>query len=184
MLLIWSCIFYTSYQCHVWIHILSVLIFLLLLVSMFHFLSKTLILLFLMQKFPPFSGLSCLPFFCQHSASCLVSLWNSQELQFSRNSPEVLQWLTYSLLFPPEVTKCFIKMQEPCKNWKRVGQDIQLSIHVKTGMFHIGFTETWQSGSTFRKVSGSGHSSCLCSDHEHESPFPRTVENALWSFCF
>lgn len=135
LLLIWSCIFYTSYQCHVWIHILSVLIFLFLLVSMFHILSKSLILVFLMEIFTLFSGLSCLPFFCQHSASYLVSLWNSQELQFSRSSPEILQCLTYSLFFPWEVIKYFIKMQKPCKDWKRVGQNIQLSILWKNRHF-------------------------------------------------
>lgn len=122
-----------------------VLILIFLLVLVFQILSKTLTLVFLMQTFVLFSvqiwRQGCqhfyLPFCCQLSVFYLDSLCSSQELhKFSFCSDAYPKSI---LLSPPKVIKCFIKMQEPCKDWKWVGQDKVLNSpsHARAAYFQF-----------------------------------------------
>lgn len=167
---------------------LSVL-YILLPVPVFQILSKTLTLVFLMQKFVLFSvqiwRQRCqhfyLPFCCQLSAFYLGSLWSSQELhKFSFCSDAYPKSI---LLSPPKVIKCFIKMQEPCKDWKWVGQDIQLSIPCKNRLLStLPTLRCGNQGAPSAFSVSSRHSSCL--GMWAMNSFPGAMQNTAWSSGF
>lgn len=72
------------------------------------------------------------------SAQCT---WTGFTVKFPRTTHKFFfrsdACLTYILLSPPKVMKCFIKMQEPCKDWKWVGQDkiFNSPSHARAGYF-------------------------------------------------